>query len=117
MPEAEHVQVSTTTDSSQAAEALASSAVQARVAACAQVVGPIRSVYWWAGAVAREQEWLVLFKTGADRSEALADHIRRNHSYDVPEIIMTPIIGGDPAYLAWVTAETRTEAETGTETI
>ena len=107
MPQTEHFEVSTTTDSSEAAAALASSAVHARVAACGQVVGPIRSVYWWDGTVERKQEWLVHFKTTADRSAELVDHIRANHSYDVPEVIVTPIVGGNPAYLAWVTAETR----------
>jgi periplasmic divalent cation tolerance protein len=106
MPQPEHVQVSTTTDSSEAAEALADSAVRARVAACGQVVGPIRSAYWWDGKIEHTQEWLVLFKTTADRSRALLDHIRANHAYDVPEIIVTPVVGGNPAYLAWVTAET-----------
>ena len=106
MPETAHVQVSTTTDSSDAAAALADSAVRARMAACGQVFGPISSVYWWDGKVEREQEWLVLFKTTAEHGPALVEHIRANHTYDVPEVIVTPIIGGNPAYLAWVTDQT-----------
>jgi periplasmic divalent cation tolerance protein len=108
MAEAEHVQVSTATDSSAAAAALADSAVQARLAACGQVVGPIDSVYWWDGKVERAPEWLVLFKTAADRWPVLVEHIRANHTYDVPEVIVTPILGGNPAYLAWLTEQTRT---------
>jgi periplasmic divalent cation tolerance protein len=103
---ADHYQVSTTTDSPEAAEELARSAVEARLAACGQVVGPIRSVYWWDGKVDDAQEWLVLFKTTAARVDALVEHVRARHSYDVPEVICTPVTGGNPAYLAWLTQET-----------
>ncbi len=107
MPGAEYCQVSTTTGSRGAAAELARSAVQARVAACGQVVGPLTSVYRWQGRVDEATEWLVLFKTAADRSDALVEHVRSRHSYDVPEIIVTPVTGGDPGYLAWLRAETR----------
>ncbi|MBB5874576.1 periplasmic divalent cation tolerance protein [Allocatelliglobosispora scoriae] len=103
----QYVQVSTTTDSADRAAELVSSAVAARVAACGQVVGPITSTYWWQGAQETAEEWLILFKTPADRAAALQQHILAGHGYDVPEIIHTPIIGGNPAYLAWLTAETR----------
>jgi periplasmic divalent cation tolerance protein len=107
MEQADYVQVSATTDSPDAAAELARSAVRARVAACAQVVGPIASVYWWEGKIDEAQEWLVLFKTTAARSDALVAHLRSLHSYEVPEIISTPVTGGNPAYLAWITDETR----------
>lgn len=107
MTVAEHCQVSTTTDSAEAAAALARSAVEARLAACGQVVGPITSVYWWQGGVEETAEWLVLFKTTAARADALVEHLRGRHAYDVPEVIVTPITAGHPAYLDWVSAETR----------
>jgi periplasmic divalent cation tolerance protein len=107
MPETGYSQVSTTIDSKEAAESLASSAVEARVAACAQVVGPIRSTYWWEGKVDRADEYLIFFKTPSDKADDLQAHLLAAHSYDVPEIIHTPIIGGNPAYLAWLTEETR----------
>jgi periplasmic divalent cation tolerance protein len=103
----QHVQVSTTIDSAAAADALAGSAVTARLAACGQVVGPIKSTYWWQGQVESAEEWLIVFKTDADQAAALQEHILAHHSYDVPEIIHTPITGGNPAYLGWLTAETR----------
>jgi periplasmic divalent cation tolerance protein len=99
--------VSTTIDSPDAAAELARSAVEARTAACGQVVGPIDSVYRWEGKVESAQEWLVLFKTTAERVDALVEQIRGLHAYDVPEIISTPITGGNPAYLDWIAAETR----------
>ena len=104
-----YYQVSTTTDTREAAAALAESAVEARLAACAQVLGPITSTYWWAGKVERSEEYLVLLKTTARRAEALQAHLVAQHSYDVPEVIQTPITAGNPAYLSWVGEETRAE--------
>ncbi|WP_117214756.1 divalent-cation tolerance protein CutA [Allorhizocola rhizosphaerae] len=103
----EHCQVVTTTDSREAADSLASGAVRARVAACAQVIGPITSTYWWQGAMESAQEWQIVFKTTTGRYAELEAHIRTRHGYDVPEILCTPVTGGNPAYLAWVTEETR----------
>jgi periplasmic divalent cation tolerance protein len=102
----QHAQAVTTTDSQEAAEALARSAVEARVAACAQVSGPITSTYWWDGAVESAEEWCVVFKTTAERYPALEEHIRAHHSYDVPEVVLLPILAGNPAYLSWVSEET-----------
>ncbi|MEV0391766.1 divalent-cation tolerance protein CutA [Polymorphospora rubra] len=100
------MQAVTTTDSRTAADALARSAVEARVAACGQVMGPISSTYWWEGQVETAEEFYVVFKTTADRYPALEQHVRANHSYDVPELVATPITAGNPDYLAWVTTET-----------
>lgn len=105
----EHCQVVTTTGSREAAEALSHSAVEARVAACAQVIGPITSTYRWEGRVEKAEEWQVVFKTTADRYPDLERHIRERHDYDVPEIVVLPILAGHPAYLEWATAETRPE--------
>ncbi|HEX5406310.1 MAG TPA: divalent-cation tolerance protein CutA [Pseudonocardiaceae bacterium] len=104
---AEHSTVITTTDTEDAAAELARSIVGARLAACVQVVGPIRSFYHWQGSVHDEREWQCWAKTSADRVAALRDHIAAHHSYDVPEIIVLPIVDGSPDYLRWLTAETR----------
>ncbi|WP_328454533.1 MULTISPECIES: divalent-cation tolerance protein CutA [unclassified Amycolatopsis] len=104
---AEHVIVTTTTDSEAAARELAARAIEARLGACAQVVGPVTSVYRWEGKVQTDQEWRVEIKTTADRVAALTERIGQLHSYDLPEVIATPIEGGSAAYLAWLTAETR----------
>ncbi|UGQ09252.1 divalent-cation tolerance protein CutA [Yinghuangia sp. ASG 101] len=101
----DYLTVVTTTDAHEAAEALAASAVGARLAACAQVVGPITSVYRWDGKVERAREWQVVLKTTAERYPGLEAHIKAEHTYDVPEIIAGPIVAGDPAYLAWVSEE------------
>lgn len=102
-----HTLVMTTVDSADAADALARAVVEARAAACAQVVGPIRSTYRWQGAVTTDQEWQVLMKTTADALDRLTDVIIAHHTYDLPEIVAVPVTGGSPAYLRWVTDETR----------
>jgi periplasmic divalent cation tolerance protein len=102
----EFCQVMTTCTLRADAEALGRSAVEARLAPCAQVEGPITSTFWWDGAVQLEEEWRVVFKTPTERYEALAQHIRDNHAYDVPEIICLPILAGAPDYLAWMRTET-----------
>lgn len=98
--------VLTTTDTAQKAEDLASGAVAARVAACAQVVGPVVSVYRWEGAVETTREWQILFKTAAARYDALETWLTHAHDYDTPEIIATPVVRGSAAYLEWVERET-----------
>ena len=107
MTEYQHCQVVTTTTSRTAADALARSAVADRVAACAQVVGPITSTYWWEGKIETAEEWQVFFKTTFERYAALEANIRANHTYDMPEILCTPVVAGNPAYLEWLTTQTR----------
>jgi periplasmic divalent cation tolerance protein len=99
-------QVTTTVDSRDAAQVLARGAVQARAAACGQVTGPVSSVYWWERQMETAEEWTVVFKTTVDRYPELERYIRGNHTYDVPEIICTPVTAGNPAYLTWVAQET-----------
>jgi periplasmic divalent cation tolerance protein len=103
----EHVIVASTTASEDAARTLASGVIEARLGACAHIVGPITSVYRWEGAVQTDQEWRVEIKTVIDQVVALTEHIKANHSYDVPEIVVTPITGGSTAYLSWLVDETR----------
>lgn len=101
------LQVQTTTDSRAEAIELAQAAVEARLAACAQVAGPIASTFWWEDSLERSEEWLVVLKLPADRFDALAEFLADRHSYDEPEIIATPIVAGAPGYLDWLENETR----------
>ena len=107
MGQSGHVMVFTTTGSADAARALAESAVKARLAACAQVQGPVTSVYNWDGHMTVEEEWRVLYKTSSDSAPALSAHISAHHTYDLPEIVHMDITGGSPEYLGWVESETR----------
>jgi periplasmic divalent cation tolerance protein len=80
--------------------------VTGRVAACAQVGGPITSVYHWEGRLEETQEWTVVFKAPADGYAALEAHIKEQHSYDVPEILATPVSAANPDYANWVGSTT-----------
>jgi len=100
--------VLTTTDAREKAEALARGAVEAQLAACAQVSSPVTSVYRWEGAVEETTEWQVLLKTTTARYAELETHLRRAHDYDEPEIIATPVTHGSAGYLTWVERETAT---------
>lgn len=97
--------VTTTIGSDEAADSLAKGIVEARLGACVQIV-PIRSVYRWEGEVRVDAEWQCIVKTSATRVDELVAHIKANHTYDVPEVVVTPVIGGNDDYLAWVSEET-----------
>jgi periplasmic divalent cation tolerance protein len=103
----EYLQVQTTTDSRAEAMELAKAAVEARLAACGQVAGPVASTYWWNDELERAEEWFVFFKLPADRYEALAEFLTERHSYDEPEILATPFARGTASFLGWLTDETR----------
>jgi periplasmic divalent cation tolerance protein len=95
-------QVTTTLPDQATAERLASVLVEERLAACAQVHGPISSTYRWQGTTERTTEWYCHLKTTAARLAALQARIRQLHPYEVPEIIAGPIYDGNADYLSWV---------------
>lgn len=109
-PMSDFMQVVTTVDSEEAAEQLARSITAARLAACVQIVGPIRSLYWWQGELDDAREWQLVMKTTIGRLLELEQHIKANHSYETPEITATEIPWGSREYLDWISAETRTGA-------
>jgi periplasmic divalent cation tolerance protein len=104
---ADFLQAVTTVDSEEAAEQLARGITDARLAACVQIVGPVKSIYWWQGELAEAREWQLIMKTTTARIAELEEHIKENHSYQTPEITATVISGGSWEYLDWITAETR----------
>jgi periplasmic divalent cation tolerance protein len=93
--------VTTTVDSQDEADSLAQSAVDARLAACAQQRA-IRSTYVWNGALERSDEIAIDFKTKASRVDELVGFIERRHSYDCPEVVVVPVESGSAGYLGWV---------------
>lgn len=103
----DYLQVQTTTDSRAEAMELARAAVEARLAACGQVAGPVASTYWWNDELERAEEWFVFLKLPADRYDELAAFLTERHSYDEPEIVATPIVAGSASFLGWVSDETR----------
>lgn len=97
--------VLTTLASMGAAEKLASELVARRLAACVNIVGPIRSVYRWKGKVENEAEYLLLIKTDAERAAQLPLAFKELHSYELPECVEVMVEGGSGEYLAWIAAE------------
>ncbi|MDP2823307.1 MAG: divalent-cation tolerance protein CutA [Sulfuritalea sp.] len=91
------------------AQALASSLVAERLAACVNILAPCRSVYRWQGKIESVQETPLLIKTTSARYAALEAAIRSGHPYELPEIVAVPIAHGLPEYLNWVVTETRAE--------
>ncbi len=95
-----------------AARRLAAGLVEARLAACVNILAPCRSVYRWQGAVEDASEVPMLIKTTAARYAELEEAIREAHPYELPEIVAVPLAQGLPAYLAWVAGETAREPGT-----
>lgn len=86
---------------------IARALVEERLAACANLVPGVRSIYRFRGVVEDEREVLLVIKTCADRIEALAERLRALHPYEVPELVVMPTAGGLAPYLDWVRVETR----------
>ena len=97
-----HVVCFVTASSEREARAIGDAVVHERLAACANVVGPISSTYWWRGKVESAEEVLLVLKTRADLVPALTALVRSLHSYEVPEVIALRITGGNAAYLRWI---------------
>jgi periplasmic divalent cation tolerance protein len=76
--------------------------VAERLAACVNVVGPVRSIYRWQGAVEEATEHLLVVKARRADAAALDARVRALHSYEVPEVLVLPVEGGSAAYLAWL---------------
>ena len=89
-----------------AAETLATTLVEQRLAACVNVLPGLRSVYRWEGRVERAQETQLLIKTTVERFDALKDAIVKLHPYSLPEILAFETRVGLDSYLDWVRAET-----------
>jgi periplasmic divalent cation tolerance protein len=98
--------VLTTTDNEEHAERIVDAVLQAKLAACLQLM-PIRSCYVWEGKVARDDEMLILIKAKSADYDDLAACIRAAHTYDVPEIVRLDIAAGEKSYLDWIAAVTR----------
>ena len=87
------------------------SLLEERLIACANIVGPVSSIFWWEGKMEEAIEFLVFMKSHEKRFERLSEKVREIHSYEVPEIIALPIIEGSPPYLDWLKASLQPEGE------
>ncbi len=86
---------------------IANALVEGRLAACVNLISPIRSIYRWEGKIWDEKEWLLIIKTQKERFGELEKSVRSLHSYSVPEIISLPILEGSSSYLNWIRENTK----------
>jgi periplasmic divalent cation tolerance protein len=94
--------VLSTADSQELANTIAFALVEAKAAACVNIVPGIRSIYRWQGKVCDETEFLLIIKSSAEQFDAINSTIHRLHTYQVPEVIAVPIAAGDSTYLQWI---------------
>lgn len=102
MNEVSVVQITTTADSEEEACRIAETVVNHKLAACAQVTGPIMSYYFWKGEQCREREWRVSMKTLKTLERKLMDLISELHLYETPEIVSVQVEAVSEAYLEWI---------------
>jgi periplasmic divalent cation tolerance protein len=101
------IQIVTTADNRDIIEKIGRDLVEKELVACAQILGPIQSIYRWKGNVKNADEWLLFMKSKASLYSAIEEEIRRQHPYELPEIIATNIDTGLAGYMDWVAGETK----------
>ena len=106
----EIIQVVTMLPKRDDAQRIASALVERKLAACAQVAGPVSSTYRWKGKVESAEEWLCVVKTRRGLFAAVEGAIREMHPYELPEILALSVADGSADYLAWVKDETEGRA-------
>jgi len=99
------VLVLTTVPTPETGEQIARALIEAGMAACVNVLPPMVSIYRWRGDLQRDTECQVIIKTVRARVDAVHARVGALHPYDLPEFLVLPVEGGDPAYLAWIAAQ------------
>jgi len=95
-----------TASSGEEARKIARTLVEERLAACANLLGEINSVYWWGDAVQEDAEVALIVKSRAELVPRIVERVRALHSYDCPCVVAIPIVGGNPDFIDWIAAET-----------
>ncbi|MBK8172645.1 MAG: divalent-cation tolerance protein CutA [Sandaracinaceae bacterium] len=104
--EGQHLVVMCTTPTREVADALARLLVEARAAACVNIVGEVHSVYRWDGDISIGNECQLIIKTTREKFPEIETLIRTNHPHKIPEIIALPVVSGSSAYLQWLREST-----------
>jgi periplasmic divalent cation tolerance protein len=102
--ENQYIVVLVTTSSKQEAENITQKLLEAKLIACANILGPVSSHFHWGGKVEQAEEFLVLMKSQLDLFDALSTKVKALHSYETPEVVALPIVAGSQAYLDWLGA-------------
>jgi periplasmic divalent cation tolerance protein len=89
------------------------SLLKERLIACANIVGPVSSLFWWQERIDEENEFLVFMKSHKSLFKRISKRVTEIHSYDVPEIIALPVIEGSPPYLDWLKISLQLVSEDG----
>jgi periplasmic divalent cation tolerance protein len=105
-PDTDFVIVLTTFPFDRDADQFARTLVEEHLAACVNVLPPMRSTYLWQGVLEQAEERQVVMKTRANRVAALERRLRELHPYEVPEFLVLPILEGSRDYLAWISENT-----------
>jgi periplasmic divalent cation tolerance protein len=103
----EFVVVLTTFPTDRDAETFAATLVEERLAACVNILPPMRSIYTWNGAVERADERQLLIKTRTDRVPDLEGRLKALHRYEIPEFLVVRVLDGSREYLSWIAESTR----------
>ena len=99
-----HIIVMVTTPSKEEALKIVRQLLNDRLIACANIVGPVSSLFWWKDEIDEATEFLVLMKSREELFQKLSERVKELHSYEVPEVIALPITAGSPPYLKWLDA-------------
>jgi periplasmic divalent cation tolerance protein len=84
---------------------IARTLIQERLAACANILAGMESLFWWDGDVQNEREVVLIAKTRADQVEVLTRRVQEEHSYDVPCVVSLPVEGGCAPFIDWIAEE------------
>jgi len=103
----EPIVVFVTCGSEEEAVKISNALVEEKLAACVNLIPPIRSIYRWEGKIWDEKEWLLFIKTQRKKFDELEKKVKSLHSYTVPEIIALPIIEGSSSYFNWINENTK----------
>ena len=96
-----------TTSSKEEGERIGRSLVEKKLAACANILSPVSSIFSWEGKVCHEEESLMILKSRRGCFAQLAEEVKKHHSYSVPEIIALPLVEGSADYLKWIRENTQ----------
>jgi len=91
-----------TTAGREEAETIVQRLLEARLIACANIIGPVSSHFHWSGKMEKAKEYLILMKSRKDLFEKLSETVKALHSYEVPEILALPVVEGSKAYMDWL---------------
>ena len=98
-----------TASSIEEADLISNSLLEKKLIACSNIINDMKSTFWWNGNIQKENEVLIIAKSTKALLDNIIAEVRSIHSYDVPEILAIPILGGNPDYLDWIIEETKSE--------